>query len=637
MTFPGFEFTRPSVRVPASFWLSLYDKLVKDWHSNTCPIGTRVSYSYDEPTDTFVVVHVNEEDSPGMSALLYMVESQEAFKQLDKNALLGSISAPLWASMCSPGASVSTLQDQGNPCVLLVYADIKQCRFVYWFGCSSFLPTVPLSSLSVNECESGVYSALTTGLDSLPAGLSLRSLGSLDGGKMKAMDISDDLPLIAAAAANTTTNNNTVTLLSWRMRNVLAYICLHEEENTKVGVFVRRSSGKGPSLMLSLDVPPQSAFARWPSVPPCIGWQLNDKGVPAARRIDLSQILDPDVLSARACSLNLQLMKWRQWPSLDLEAIKSCRVLILGAGTLGCAVARVLAGWGIQSMTLVDNGRVSYSNPSRQCLFEQTDAAAGGLFKAEAAAAALRRLAPESVMQARGVVASIPMPGHGCASDEALQGDVEQLEALISQADVVFSLLDSREARWLPTLLCAKLHKLHITAALGFDSFMVMRSSCPADDEQEPGLACYFCNDVAGVGNSTKDRTVDQQCTVSRPGNSFVCAGFAVELLVSCLNHKPSANGRPAASTAPPHIIRGSLGSFGQTLHCTRPFERCVCCSPPILTCASGTAQEQLDLIKAAVNDVDGVFLPSVSGIMDDKVALFDTSFFEDDEDGEAQ
>jgi len=615
------RYTSPSVRVGASFWLSLYDKLVKEWQSSTCPRGTRVSCPHDSATDTFDVVCVKcDEEEDGTSALLYMVESLEAFKQMDKNELLGSISASLWEAMCSSGD-----HDQLQPpCILLCYADIKQYRFIYWFGCSSFLPTAPLSSLSVLEWDSEVYAALTAGQDSQP-GHSLRNLGTLDGGKVRAMDIFDDLPLFAAAA---TTHNSTLPVLSWRMRNVLALICLHEEANTTVEIFVRRNPGKGPSLVLSLEVPPQSAFARWPSVPTCIGWQLNDKGVAAARRIDLAQILDPDVLSARANSLNLQLMKWRQWPSLDLEAIKSCRVLILGSGTLGCAVARVLAGWGFQSMTLVDNGRVSYSNPSRQCLFEQADAAQGGRFKAEAAAAALRRLAPESVMQARGVVTSIPMPGHGCASDEALQRDVEQLEALISEADAVFSVLDSRESRWLPTLLCSKLNKLHITAALGFASFLVMRSSCPADDEQ--GLACYFCNDVAGVGNSTKDRTIDQLCTVSRPGNSFVCAGLAVELLVACLQSTRSTNGHSAAP--PPHIIRGNLGSFSQTLHCTRPFDRCVCCSPPLLACTHGTAKEQFELIKNAVNDVEGgVFLTSLSGIMDDK--FFDTSFFEDDED----
>jgi hypothetical protein len=57
-----------------------------------------------------------------------------------------------------------------------------------------------------------------------------------------------------------------------------------------------------------------------------------------------------------------------------------------------------------------------------------------------------------------------------------------------------------------------------------------------------------------------------------------------------------------------------------------------VCCSPPLLACTHGTAKEQFELIKNAVNDVEGgVFLTSLSGIMDDK--FFDTSFFEDDED----
>ena len=50
---------------------------------------------------------------------------------------------------------------------------------------------------------------------------------------------------------------------------------------------------------------------------------------------------------------------------------------------------------------------------------------------------------------------SIPMPGHPIppGSEEQTKRDVKILEDLFDAHDAVFLLMDSRESRWLPTVL----------------------------------------------------------------------------------------------------------------------------------------------------------------------------------------
>jgi hypothetical protein len=52
-------------------------------------------------------------------------------------------------------------------------------------------------------------------------------------------------------------------------------------------------------------------------------------------------------LADQAVDLNLKLMRWRILPSLDLEKVANTKCLLLGAGTLGCYVARTLMVSGI--------------------------------------------------------------------------------------------------------------------------------------------------------------------------------------------------------------------------------------------------------------------------------------------------
>jgi ubiquitin-like modifier-activating enzyme ATG7 len=318
-------------------------------------------------------------------------------------------------------------------------------------------------------------------------------------------------------------------------------------------------------------------------------------------------------------------MKWRMIPNLDLTLLSKLNVLILGSGTLGCSVARTLLGWGVRNFTFVDNGKVSYSNPVRQNLFELVDCENGGKDKAVASAEALQRIAGPTI-QSRGEVLTIPMPGHAFAGKEeqGVREDVEKLQGLVDACDVVFLLTDTRESRWLPTVMARASSKMLINAALGLDSWLVMRHG----GNGEGRLGCYFCNDVVAPENSTNNRTLDQQCTVTRPGLAPIASSMAVELMVALLHHQQKENSPAPAQTTTysptvaqsdgssplgnlPHQIRGSLVSYTMMTPTVPSFRFCTACCDPIV---DRYKKDGFEFVKEVCCS-DGTFLEDIAGL----------------------
>lgn len=263
-------------------------------------------------------------------------------------------------------------------------------------------------------------------------------------------------------------------------------------------------------------------------------------------------------------------------------------------------------------MTLVDRAKVSPSNPVRQSLFTVADVGAN---KAAAAASALHRIQPPaSPDDITGIDLAIPMPGHSASfSEEA----VLQLDSLVRSHDAVFMLGDTRESRWLPSLLASLHARIGITVALGFDSFVAMQTANNVSyfpENKRP--SCFFCHDVVGPRDSWSGRSLDQQCTVTRPGISMMAAGAAVELFASLLQlpqQEDAAFGEgvwEGSLGAIPHQVRYSLGKFEGVCLEGQAHDACPACGPAVLQAAR---QDLCKLVHDACTDPQA--LERISGL----------------------
>ncbi|OQE44242.1 hypothetical protein PENCOP_c002G07175 [Penicillium coprophilum] len=343
-------------------------------------------------------------------------------------------------------------------------------------------------------------------------------------------------------------------------------------------------------------------------LPKVTGWERNSTGKLAGRIVNLTEYMDPKRLADQSVDLNLKLIKWRISPTLDLEKIKHTKCLLLGAGTLGSYVSRNLLGWGVKNITFVDNGTVSFSNPVRQPLFNFEDCLNGGVSKAHRASEALTQIYPG--VETTGHALSVPMAGHPIVNEEVTRSDFDRLKTLIDEHDAIFLLMDTRESRWLPTVMGKAAGKIVMNAALGFDSFVVMRHGIMEDEDMPAELGCYFCNDVVAPANSIKDQTLDQQCTVTRPGVAPIASALLVEIFVSLLQHpKGAAAPAPMARNTErddhplgivPHQIRGFLSNFENLSVTGKSYPSCSACSDKIV---SAYREQGWDFVRRALNE----------------------------------
>lgn len=549
----------------------------------------------------------------------------EEFKNADKRALFNKLSDEIWDSIIQNHDATSLTRF-----LLITFTDLKKFKFYYWFAFPAF------AAQPLWEIDDGWTAAEShfseAQLSSLTKQLSLQAraffiVRPAQGDSVEVAPVQD----FTAFFENVPEQLRTIGFLDpsaqasapgWPLRNLLAYLrAVHPEATRAVRVLCWR--GDAPSSRFGiLRGGPTSAEKQ-----NVVGWEKNVQGKLGPRVADLAPMMDPKRLADQAVDLNLKLMRWRILPALDLDKVAQTRCLLLGAGTLGCYVARTLMGWGIRKITLVDSGKVSFSNPVRQPLFEFDDCLHGGRPKAEAAAERLKKIFPG--VDAEGVTLSIPMPGHPIppGSEEQTKADVNALENLFDTHDAVFLLMDSRESRWLPTVLGSAKDKIVLNAALGFDSYLVMRHGArekPAHGS--PRLGCYYCNDIVAPADSLTDRTLDQMCTVTRPGLAPIASATAVELLVSLLQHplglhasapppgqdtqQPEREDEGSVLGLVPHQLRGFLAQFRNMRIVGAAYDRCTGCSETVLRAYE---TEGFAMLLRAFNESG--FLESLTGL----------------------
>ncbi|KAI9663563.1 MAG: Urmylation protein [Alyxoria varia] len=156
--------------------------------------------------------------------------------------------------------------------------------------------------------------------------------------------------------------------------------------------------------------------------------------------------------------------------------LKHSRVLIVGAGGLGCPAAAYLAGAGVNTMGIVDGDIVEEGNLQRQIL-HRTEGARHAKYKVHSAVDNLRELNP--LVQYK-------------AYDEHLTPN--NARDIVVSYDVVLDCTDRPSSRYLISDTCVLLQKPLVSAsALRTDGQLMTLNHPPARQGDAGGGPCYRC------------------------------------------------------------------------------------------------------------------------------------------------
>lgn len=539
-------FVSPNTYISADFWSKLYDQKL-----NTFKLDNSEREIF--PIDSCFTANSFFDDNNVNNLKCFLINTNtiEEFADTDKKKLLESKRTYLLDLMTENCTSINNI----NTKILLTFVDLKKYTFTYIVGSPTFVPNIPFEFTSIEH-------DITYEEINLNSGWELRFNNN--------SYISTNCEVTESLA------------FEWNIRNFLAFLSITNdnigEEKTFCNIMCKTSSNK--KMLFKFDIPKYS-YEKFR----IIGWEKQ-------KICDLSSLLDISKIVSQANDLNLKLMKWKMWETLDTEKISNTRCLLLGAGTLGCSIARLLLGWGFTNLSFVDNGVVSYSNPNRQSLYDIDDCTK---FKANVIVEKLLKINP-SLTNCKGYVSTIPCPDHSILDEQKSFEDFKMLESLIANNDIIFTLTDDRESRWLPVVITNNYpNKLLINVALGFETYLVSKI-----DTNNKENGCYFCSDIISVYNSQINKTADQRCTITRPGVSAIASGLAVEMLINCIHN----------INLDVEQIRGNVLDY--EINCMKTYKSkyCVACSDKI---KQEYSKNEYNFVKHACNNFK--YLEELSGI----------------------